>query len=116
MGCATSKKEEDEVEFNHNPTRTLTGGENAAQDITDVSQLRFEKGLKYLDLANNKIVVVSGLTLPEGLERLLLFSNKIVDVSCITKKSCPNLTRLDLSHNPISQAEVDRIRDWLDVR
>ena len=42
-----------------------------------------------------------------------MISNQITDVSCITKKSCPNLTELDLSRNPISQAEVDRIREEL---
>jgi hypothetical protein len=34
-------------------------------------------------------------------------------VSCITKKSCPHLASLDLSRNPISQAEVNRIRQEL---
>ena len=46
MGCTTSKS-----------------GDYAAQGITDVSQLRFERGLVNLSLNNNKIVDVSGLTL-----------------------------------------------------
>ena len=49
----------------------------------------------------------------EGLKELKLYDNQITDVSCITKQSCPNLTWLDLSRNPISQAEVDRIREEL---
>ena len=38
-----------------------------------------------------------------------------MDVSCITctEKSCFNLTYLGLSRNPISQAEVNRIREEL---
>ena len=113
----------------------LTGGDHAAQGITDVSQLRFEEGLKWLQLNNNnivnvygltlpeglewldlhynQIVDVSGLTLPEGLKELKLYDNQITEVSCITKRSCPNLTELDLSRNLISQAEVDRIREEL---
>ena len=124
MGCAASKKEEDGVVVENNPTRTLTGGDHRNQGITDVSQLRFEEGLETLCLNSNKIVDVSGLILPKGLKRLFLDNNQIVDVSgltlperldvsCITKKSCPNLTWLNLSRNPISQAEVDRILEEL---
>ena len=66
----------------------LTGGDHATQGITDVSQLRFEEGLKGLSLYNNKIVDVSGLTLPEGLEGLFLSGNQIVDVSgqCLCRR------------------------------
>ena len=98
MGCSNSK---------------TGGGDHRNEGITDVSQLRFEEGLKWLQLNSNKIVDVSGLTLPQELESLYLQRNQITDVSCITKRSCPNLTRLDLSRNPISQAEVDRIREEL---
>ena len=53
----------------------LTGGDHATQGITDVSQLRFEEGLKGLSLYKNQIVDVSGLTLPEGLTELNLDNN-----------------------------------------
>ena len=81
--------------------------------IVDVSGLSLPEGLEMLALSDNQIVDVSGLTLPGGLTTLSLSGNQIVDVSCITKKSCPKLTVLNLSSNPISQAEVDRIREEL---
>mgnify|MGYP006892672329 CR=1 FL=1 len=65
------------------PTRNVqrsTGGDHAAQGITDVSQLRFEEGLEEVDLHFNEIVDVSGPSLPEGLATLYLLDNQIVDV------------------------------------
>ena len=48
-----------------------------------------------------------------GLWWLYLKSTRSPAKLRITKKSCPKLTRLDLSSNPTSQVAFDRIREEL---
>ena len=71
----------------------------------------FRCPLRELRIANNRITDSSSLVYLSSLETLDISGNSISSITAI--KQLPNLRRLNVSGNPLSQEQVDELRDAL---
>ena len=83
-------------------------GENQIDNLEPLAGL---KALEVLSLERNEITDISALAGLGRLKRLYLSRNQIRDVSALS--GLKNLYELELHGNPISQAEVDALRQAL---
>jgi dynein assembly factor 1 len=84
--------------------RCLNLAKNA---ITQISGLTNHVNLVMLDLTQNSITTITGLQGLPNLATLLLAKNQLVSGSdCEGLKVCPSITKLDLSHNMLTDLAV----------
>jgi serine/threonine protein kinase len=80
-------------------------------NIIDISALAGLTNLEELNLSYNNIIDISTLAGLTNLEKLLLHSNNISDISAL--KGLTNLEALYLDDNPLTQSQVDELREAL---
>ena len=90
----------------------LTNLNLGSNQISDISPLSGLKSLRYLQMPDNKISDIKPLSGLINLSVLILDSNQISDISPLFELT--NLRRrLTLSNNPISQTDLDKLKDAL---
>jgi hypothetical protein len=81
--------------------------------ISDISALSSLTKLTSLSLYNNQVKDVSAIRSMTKMMWLGLSGNQISDLSFLDVSAMPDLIRIDISDNPISQEQLDRFGDLI---